>query len=271
MLAAAFVTDDIDRILEIGLSEIPERCRLAEAVRDTLDWCKAHPNDWEAVWDRVDEKYGHYHGVHTINNAAFVVLGLKFGAEDFGQGIALSVRCGSDTDCNGATVGSILGARIGASNLPEKWVGVLGDRLLSSVRDNNDNSINALSERTCKVVRRVLDYVEVEEKSEPGEPLSPEMTGNLPGVWRATLSYGDNVLTINPDLGGQIEMVAMDVTQPLRNVKVDGHQVKFSYNMPKGGGFEIEVDFEGAIDGDTLEGLCMTGGFEFGLTATRIS
>ena len=40
MLSATFVTDDIERIIEIGLSEIPSNCRLAEAVGDTVAWCR---------------------------------------------------------------------------------------------------------------------------------------------------------------------------------------------------------------------------------------
>ena len=36
MLAASFVTSDIEEIVKIGLSEIPANCRLAEAVRDTV-------------------------------------------------------------------------------------------------------------------------------------------------------------------------------------------------------------------------------------------
>ena len=150
MLAATFATSDIDEIVDVGLSEIPGNCRLAEAVQETRAWCK-EAADWEEVWDRINERFGHYHRVHTINNAALVVMGLYFGARDYGQGIVLTVRGGWDTDCNGATVGSILGARAGAGELPEKWIGVLGDRLLSCVRDCNENRISELAERTHRV------------------------------------------------------------------------------------------------------------------------
>ena len=78
MLAATFATTDIDEIVDVGLSEIPANCRLAEAVRETRAWCHATA-DWEEVWDRINERFGHYHRVHTINNAALVVMGLYFG------------------------------------------------------------------------------------------------------------------------------------------------------------------------------------------------
>ena len=106
MLAASFVTSDIEEIIRIGLSEIPANCRLAEAVHDTAGWCR-ESSDWEAVWERIAEKYGHYHRVHTINNAALVIMGLFFGANDYENGIVVTVRGGWDTDCTGATVGSI--------------------------------------------------------------------------------------------------------------------------------------------------------------------
>ena len=156
MIAASFATNDITQIIDVGLSEIPANCRLAEAVHDTIAWC-TESADWEVVWDRISEKYGHYHRVHTINNAALVVMGLMFGTADYEQGIVLTVRGGWDTDCNGATVGSILGTKMGAEALPEKWIGVLSNRLMSVVRDFNDNRISDLADRTYQMATSIVD------------------------------------------------------------------------------------------------------------------
>lgn len=164
MIAASFATDDMEQIIDIGLSEIPENCRLAEAVHDTVDWCK-ESGDWEVVWDHISEKYGHYHRVHTINNAALVVMGLMFGTTDYEQGIVLSVRGGWDTDCNGATVGSILGTKMGAEALPEKWIGVLSNRLMSVVRDFNDNQISDLADRTYQMAMTITNGDRDEENA----------------------------------------------------------------------------------------------------------
>ena len=105
------------------------------------------------TWQKVSDQYGKYHGVHTINNAALVIMGLYYGSDDFEKGIIVTVRGGWDTDCTGATVGSILGARMGAKALPEKWVGVFNDRLKSAVRDHNDNRFSELAERTVAVAK----------------------------------------------------------------------------------------------------------------------
>ena len=174
MLSAALVTDDIDRIIEVGSSEIPATCRLAEAVRDTVAWC-SEESDWELVWNRINERYGHYNGVHTINNAALVVMGLLFGADDYETGIVVAVRGGWDTDCNGATVGSILGARSGGRSLPAKWVGVLNDRLFSIVRGCNENRISDLAERTWRVAKKI---------EERRKELGPADAGRMPACHR---------------------------------------------------------------------------------------
>lgn len=159
MIAASFATNDIRQIIDIGLSEIPAECRLAEAVHDTVAWC-TESDDWERVWDQISEKYGHYHRVHTINNAALVVMGLMFGTANYEQGIVLTVRGGWDTDCNGATVGSILGTKMGAEALPEKWIGVLSNRLMSVVRDFNDNQISDLADRTYRMAMSITGEAE---------------------------------------------------------------------------------------------------------------
>ncbi len=268
MLAAGFVTNDITEIIEIGLAEIPANCRLAEAVRDTLVWCKASSN-WEIVWEQIEQRYGHYHGVHTINNAALVVMGLMFGAEDYETGIVNAVRGGWDTDCNGATVGSILGIRLGASKMPDKWIGVLEDRLTSSVRDCNDNRISELAARTHRIAQRIATLPDEEEAAELSVPLSAEAAGTFPGSWRLKLPWGKHVLRIRPDLSGEIELEPFDEVRKVLDVSVIDNHVQFKFGVDKGG-YETIIRFEGNITGDNLTGDCMTGGTEFSATGVRI-
>ena len=44
-----------------------------------------------------------------------------YGKGDYGKSICLAVQTGFDTDCNGATVGSVLGMRNGISGIPKEW------------------------------------------------------------------------------------------------------------------------------------------------------
>lgn len=155
LLAAAFMESDLHRLIEIGLSEIPARCRLREAVLDTVAWCQADA-DWETTWERINAKYGHYHGVHTINNAAIVLMGLLHSRGDFARAVSIAVMGGWDTDCNGATAGSVMGVILGAKALPEQWVGPLHDRISSIVIGFTDMRLSELARRTRAVQARVL-------------------------------------------------------------------------------------------------------------------
>ena len=89
-IATAFVTDDIYEVIETATSEIPKESRFAAMVRNMLGWREEYP-DWKSCWERVNQEYGHLNWVHTINNAALVVLGLLYGEKDFGR--TISSRC----------------------------------------------------------------------------------------------------------------------------------------------------------------------------------
>lgn len=155
-LAAAFVEEDVRRVIEMSLAEIPRKSRLAEALRDVLDWTRTDP-DWGTTWDRMNAKYGRYHTVHTINNAAVVALALLHGKGDYGKTICIATMCGLDTDCNGATAGSIAGAMLGASRLPKEWYKPLDDRLETSLSMVSECRISDLAARTLKIALRNLE------------------------------------------------------------------------------------------------------------------
>ncbi len=154
-IAASFVESDAHAVLEAGLREIPRDSRLAQALRRTMYWCDEDA-DWETTWQRVNAAYGHYHMVHTINNAACVALALLHARGDFERAISIAVMCGWDTDCNGATVGSIVGAMLGARALPDKWVAPLNDTLHGAVQGFETSRISDLAGRTLAQAERVL-------------------------------------------------------------------------------------------------------------------
>ncbi len=153
-LSAALVEEDIERVLEIGLSEIPAECRLAEAVKQTMEWCKAD-TDWEKTFAKIEKEYGHYNWVHTINNAAIVIMGLMHGKGNLGVTAGIAVMGGWDTDCNGATAGSVLGAMLGAKRLPKKLVDPLNDTIDSIVLGFTESKISDLAQRTVVQARKI--------------------------------------------------------------------------------------------------------------------
>ena len=83
----------------------------------------------EPCYGVIWNTFSHYQPVHTNNNAALVTTAILFGQDDFETAIATAVLGGWDTDCNGATVGSIMGAKLGIRALPKSWTASLNDVL----------------------------------------------------------------------------------------------------------------------------------------------
>ncbi|HCU73349.1 MAG TPA: ADP-ribosylglycohydrolase family protein [Chloroflexi bacterium] len=150
-ISAAFLFDHPADAIRAGLSQIPSRSRLYEAIENTLSWTTSLPT-WQEAYAKIQAAYGHYHFVHTINNACFVVLGLMYGHPSFSDTIGIAVECGEDTDCNGATAGSVFGALHGEHSIPAEWTLPLGDRVRTIVPGRYGHgeylSITGLVQRT---------------------------------------------------------------------------------------------------------------------------
>lgn len=158
MIAAAYVTDDPRRIIEAGLAEIPSTSRLYQEMRQVIDLCARHENRYDRFEQVIEDIYqllGHYHPVHTNNNAALCVMALLLSGGDFHRGITLAVMGGWDTDCNGATVGSIVGAVCGGRRVPGHWSARLNDTLKSQVVDYHPIAISECARRSVAIARRI--------------------------------------------------------------------------------------------------------------------
>jgi ADP-ribosylglycohydrolase len=147
LIAACFVVPDLRSAIDVSLAFVPERSRLSEAVRDVLD-LHAQGMSWDDARDQIEIRYGHYSFVHTINNTATVTAALLWGRGDFSRTIGLAVEAGWDTDCTGATTGSIFGAAFGVDALPGHWVDPLNDRIHSAIAGFDNSRITDLTERT---------------------------------------------------------------------------------------------------------------------------
>jgi len=154
MQAAAFVERDPARLVAIGLGEIPAECRLARLVRACLGWIQASP-DFESCMERVEAELTGVHPVHTLPNALVCVLSLFYGRMGTTDAIATSVMCGHDTDCNGATVGSIVGAAAGRRAFDDGLAARLHDTIRPSLIGFQEVSMRELAERTLVQFRRL--------------------------------------------------------------------------------------------------------------------
>lgn len=135
MLACAAVTDSIEDIILGGLAQIPATSRLYEAVMKILDSFRGGAT-FDEIYDFIHSEYDEHtdHGwCHTISNAMIVVAALLYGGGDFGKSICTAVSMAFDTDCNGATVGSILGMRSGIDCIDECWKKPVNGKIHTSI------------------------------------------------------------------------------------------------------------------------------------------
>jgi len=158
MIAAGFALEDPLAVVRAGLAEIPRRSRLHGEMEQVIEICRRYRfscTAFEQVFAEIDALLGHYSPIHTNNNAALVVAALLLGRDDFENVITLAVMGGWDTDCNGATAGSIYGAMFGAEKIPAKWKDRLQDTLYSRIDGYHPIAISECARRSAAVAQKV--------------------------------------------------------------------------------------------------------------------
>ncbi|MEK5643906.1 hypothetical protein BK138_17400 [Paenibacillus rhizosphaerae] len=144
--SAAFAVDHPDQALRIGLTEIPKECSLYKDV----EWALAvsgEIHDYKEARAAVDERFKGMSGVHTNNNACLTVFGLMIGGTDVSKVISETVAMGLDNDCTAATAGSIVGAIVGKSGVPEHWVEPFHDTVTTYMTNAEKFQISDLVDR----------------------------------------------------------------------------------------------------------------------------
>lgn len=135
LMADTFAHGDPVRAIETAESYVPPRSRFAEMVRFVREEC-AGAGDWQdvnaAILARYPEMSKKFN--HAIPNAAIVLMGLLKGEGDFTRTLGITVMAGLDTDCTGATVGSIMGCALGTEGIPRHWTDPLNDTINSELR-----------------------------------------------------------------------------------------------------------------------------------------
>ncbi len=149
VIAASFVAPDVPTAVQAGLAQVPAQCTLAQSVRTLMQWID-DDRDWRRTVGRIEERYGHQAVNYSTVNALISLLGPLSSPADFTDAIGIAVMGGFDTDCTGATAGSIMGVRLGAAALPRAWTDPLEDDYHSSVTGVGHVAISELAERTFR-------------------------------------------------------------------------------------------------------------------------
>ena len=177
--SAAFAEGDKKKLIDIGLSYIPQDCGIARGVRSViasreqgLDWKEAR----KAVLREVPDAFFYTYlgekepdlprgrtGYDAPANVSLFVLGWLYGEDDFGRSLCIAAGCGEDTDCTAATLGATLGIIHGFQAIPEKWKEPIGDKIVTISINRGDqghliaNTVQELTERVLRQTPRFLD------------------------------------------------------------------------------------------------------------------
>jgi len=152
--SSAFIEDDPLDLIKIGLSYIPPKCGVAQAINCAIDsfhenktWLEArdkvlhdhrgHHATWEGAG--VSQRDWDYnlangqHGYDAPSNIGMIIIGWLYGEGDFGRSICTVVNCGEDTSSNAAALGALLGILNGFDQIPDKWTKPISHNLSTKI------------------------------------------------------------------------------------------------------------------------------------------
>jgi len=141
MYSEAFFETDMEKVVRAGLECVPEGSQFHECISDVLKWYKENPDDWQATWQLIEEKYNdnpEYRrascgdkredfNIDAKINGAYIVMGLLYGEGDLDETVIISTRCGQDSDCNPSNAAGVLFTSLGFSNLPDRFTSALNE------------------------------------------------------------------------------------------------------------------------------------------------
>jgi hypothetical protein len=115
MIATAFLTSDMNRILDAGAAATDPASEMHGIVADVRRWYAQNPGDWRATRRLIKEKYALYGGQDMRDrngvklNGSSTVAALLYGRGDFVETVRAAFNFGWDADNNAATSGCIVG------------------------------------------------------------------------------------------------------------------------------------------------------------------
>jgi hypothetical protein len=131
MYSLAFVSADMNYIVREALKTIPREATFYQCINDVITWHKKYPTDWHQTWFELQKKWSsdiacpdgifRPFNIDAKINAAYVVLGLLYGNNDFTKTLEIATRAGQDADCNPSSAGGVLGTILGYSKIPDHW------------------------------------------------------------------------------------------------------------------------------------------------------
>ena len=161
MESAAFIVNDVRRVIDFAIRRIPADSRVARSVGIACD-CYDRKMPFAEAREAIVKDNEDLGWFQAPGNLGFTVLGLLYGEGDLGRAVCLAANCGDDTDCTAGTAGAVMGILLGRSKIPNEWTAPIGDSIQtccilpnpsSHVGGDIPHTVTELTERTIRQAR----------------------------------------------------------------------------------------------------------------------
>jgi ADP-ribosylglycohydrolase len=159
MYSAAFFEKDVEKLVQLALTALPEDSPFTEGMKDVIEWHKQN-QDWRVTRKQIHDKYyrykkGSYEApvsvVSSLNNGLCGIMAILYGEGDFVKTTGIAVSAGYDCDNQAATCAGLIGVLNGAKVIPDEftlelpsrgiWEKPFNDRYINYSRDGLPNNV----------------------------------------------------------------------------------------------------------------------------------
>jgi ADP-ribosylglycohydrolase len=173
MYSAAIFEKDVNKLVDMALTYIPENSPFKKGMKDVIAWHKQN-DDWRITRKMIFDKYFRFKSdgydapvsdVSSLINGLFGIMAVLYGEGDFVKTTGIAVSAGMDCDNQAATCGGLMGVINGASAIPQNLTLGLSDKP-SWKTPFNDTYINFTRDdlpvytKISDIVRRILVIAE---------------------------------------------------------------------------------------------------------------
>jgi hypothetical protein len=156
-----FARGTLDETIERSLGAVDTRSAMTKVVQDARRAFRENPDDWKAARQRLDRHWRleqKWNGNSTPVNGAMVLLALFYGGGDFYQTLRYAMALGHDADCNAATAGAVLGARLGFKHIAALPQFKMPDRYVNRTRPSlpAECKVSEQAETLTRLCERVI-------------------------------------------------------------------------------------------------------------------
>jgi hypothetical protein len=188
MIALAFVVDDMNVLLDHGVSVIDPQSRQRQIIADVREWHRQNPKDWRTTRQLLKDKYSQADGGMRDRNGYELTTGatiaaLLYGEGDLAETLKTAFNFGWDADNTAATAGTIVGVLRGYRHLMSQGWQIV-DRYRNTTRDGMpmDETITSYADRLIELAEKVVSQGGGERalrRSQPVYRIATEIPSNV--------------------------------------------------------------------------------------------